>query len=57
MVIHMYIYKEINKLETTEIKEQRFYNYDEKYRSWALLALGLIALELILRKTIFRAFI
>ncbi|WP_442787438.1 vWA domain-containing protein [Flavobacterium suncheonense] len=51
------IYNEINKLETTEVMEQRFYNYDEKYRSLALLALGLVVLELLLRKTIFRSFI
>ena len=51
------IYNEINKLETTEVMEQRFYNYDEKYRSLALLAFGLVVLELLLRKTIFRSFI
>lgn len=51
------IYSEINKLETTEVQEQRFYNYDEKYRSLALLALGFLVLELLLRKTIFRSFI
>lgn len=51
------IYNEINKLETTEVQEQRFYNYDEKYRSLALLALGFLVLELLLRKTIFRSFI
>jgi hypothetical protein len=26
------IYGEINKLETTEIEELKFYDYDEKYR-------------------------
>ena len=51
------IYNEINKLETTEVMEQRFYNSDEKYRSLALLAFGLVVLELLLRKTIFRSFI
>ncbi|WP_035655084.1 vWA domain-containing protein [Flavobacterium saliperosum] len=51
------IYSEINKLETTEVQEQRFYNYDEKYRSLALFALGFLVLELLLRKTIFRSFI
>ncbi|WP_313805569.1 VWA domain-containing protein [Flavobacterium sp.] len=51
------IYNEINKLETTEVTEQRFYNYDEKYRFFAFLALGFLALELLLRKTIFRSFI
>lgn len=51
------IYNEINKLETTEVQEQRFYNYDEKYRLFAFIALGLLSLELVLRKTIFRGFI
>jgi len=51
------IYSEINKLETTEVQEQRFYNYDEKYRLFAFIALGLLSLELVLRKTIFRSFI
>lgn len=51
------IYSEINKLETTEVMEQRFYNYDEKYRSFAFIALGFLVLELLLRKTLFRSFI
>lgn len=51
------IYNEINKLETTEVQEQRFYNYDEKYRSLAFIAFGLLVLELLLRKTLFRSFI
>ncbi|ESU29158.1 aerotolerance operon [Flavobacterium limnosediminis JC2902] len=51
------IYSEINKLETTEVQEQRFYNYDEKYRLFAFFALGLLSLELVLRKTLFRGFI
>jgi len=51
------IYTKINKLETTEVQEQRFYNYDEKYRFLALLALGFLVLELLLRNTIFRSFI
>ncbi|ESU23974.1 aerotolerance operon [Flavobacterium enshiense DK69] len=51
------IYNEINKLETTEVQEQRFYNYDEKYRLFGFLALGLLSLELVLRKTLFRGFI
>ncbi|HSD15052.1 MAG TPA: VWA domain-containing protein [Flavobacterium sp.] len=51
------IYNEINKLETTEVQEQRFYNYDEKYRLFGFIALGLLSLELVLRKTLFRGFI
>lgn len=51
------IYNEINKMETTEVQEQRFYNYDEKFRLFGFLALGLLSLELVLRKTLFRGFI
>ena len=51
------IYKEINKLETTEIEELRFYDYDEKYRPFVWLAGFLILLELGLRNTVYRSFI
>lgn len=51
------IYNEINKLETTEIKELRFYDYDEKYRLWACTAGLLLLLEFGLRQTLFRSFI
>ncbi|MEW4922144.1 VWA domain-containing protein [Algibacter sp. 2305UL17-15] len=51
------IYKEINKLEKTEIEEFKFYNYEEKYRPLVLLAGMLLLLELLLRFTIFRSFV
>jgi Ca-activated chloride channel family protein len=51
------IYNEINKLETTEIQELRFYDYDEKYRPWVCFAGLLLLLEFGLRQTIFRSFI
>jgi len=51
------IYNEINKLETTEIEELRFYDYDEKYRSLVWIAGLLILAEVGLRNTIFRSFI
>lgn len=51
------IYESINKLETTEIKELRFYDYDEKYRPFVWLAGILILLELGLRNTVYRSFI
>ncbi len=51
------IYKEINKLETTEIEELKFYDYDEKYRLFVLIAGLLILVEVGLRKTVFRSFI
>ena len=51
------IYNEINKLETTEIEELKFYDYDEKFRDFVLFAGLLLLLEFILRKTIYRSFI
>ncbi len=51
------IYNSINKLETTEIEELKFYDYDEKYRPFVWLAGFLILLELGLRNTVYRSFI
>ena len=51
------IYNEINKLETTEIQELKFYDYDEKFRTFALFAGLLLLIELGLRNTLFRSFI
>jgi len=51
------IYKEINKLETTEIEELKFYDYDEKFRPFVLIAGVLVLLEILLRNTLFRSFI
>lgn len=51
------IYKEINKLEKTEIEEKKYYNYDEKYRPLVLLAGLLLLIEIILKNTIFRSFV
>lgn len=51
------IYDEINKLETTEIEEMKFYNYDEKYPPFVWLALGLLLVEVLARKTLYRSFI
>ena len=51
------IYKEINKLETTEIEELKFYDYDEKYRPFVWIAGLLLLAEISLRNTIFRSFI
>ena len=51
------IYNEINKLETTEVEELKFYDYDEKYRPFVLLAGFLILLELGLRNTVYKSFI
>lgn len=51
------IYKEINKLETTEIQELKFYDYDEKYRPFVWIAGILLLIEILLRNTVFRSFI
>ncbi|MFA7444838.1 MAG: VWA domain-containing protein [Flavobacteriaceae bacterium] len=51
------IYEEINKLEKTDVEELKFFNYDEKYRNFILLAGALLLLEFLLRKTLFRGFI
>ena len=51
------IYNAINKLETTEIQELKFYDYDEKYRGFVLLAAFLLLLEVGLRNTVYRSFI
>lgn len=51
------IYNEINKLETTEIEELKFYDYDEKFRPFVILAGLLLLLEIGLRNTVYRSFI
>jgi len=51
------IYDEINKLETTEIEELKFYDYDEKYRLFVCIAGILLLIEIALRNTIFKSFI
>lgn len=51
------IYNEINKLETTEIEELKFYDYDEKYRPFVWIAGILLLAEISFRNTIFRSFI
>lgn len=51
------IYNEINKLEKSEIKENKFTNYLELYRPFALIALVLLLIEITLRNTIIKGFI
>ncbi len=51
------IYDEINKLEKTEIEEFKYYRYEEKFRTWVLLAGVLLLLEWLLRHTLYRSFI
>ena len=51
------IYNEINKLETTEIQELKFYDYDEQYRLFVWIAGILVLLEVALRNTVYKSFI
>ena len=51
------IYAEINKLETTEIEELKFYDYEEKFRPFVWLAGFLLLVEIGLRNTVYRSFI
>ena len=51
------VYKEIDKLEKTEVEEFKYTNFEEKFRPLALLAGMLLLLEWILRYTVFRSFI
>ena len=51
------IYAAINKLETTEIEELKFYDYDEKFRPFVWFAGFLLLLEIGLRNTVYRSFI
>ena len=51
------IYDEINKLEKTEVEEIRFSDAEEKYRLLIIIALGLIFVEFIFRKIIFKSIV
>jgi Ca-activated chloride channel family protein len=51
------IYKEIDKLEKTDVEEFKFYNYEEKFRPLVLIAMLFLMLEVLLRFTIFRSFV
>ena len=51
------IYDEINKLEKTEIEEMKFYNYNEKYRIFAIISLTILAFHWLMKNLIFKSFI
>ncbi|WP_297510312.1 VWA domain-containing protein [Flavobacterium sp.] len=51
------IYDEINQMETTEIEELKYYDFDEKYRPFVVLGLVLLVVELLLRQTLYRSII
>lgn len=49
------IYKEIEKLEKTEIQELKYRNYEEKFRPYLLAALLLLAIERLLKYTFLKS--
>tara|TARA_B110000503_G_scaffold64109_1_gene101109 strand:- start:17855 stop:18859 length:1005 start_codon:yes stop_codon:yes gene_type:complete len=51
------IYDEIDALEKTKIEEFKYYNYQEKFRVFIFLSIGLLLLEFVLRNTLFKSFI
>lgn len=51
------IYKEIDKLEKSEIPELKYFNYDEKFRIFVWAALILLLLEAVAKRTLYRSFI
>jgi len=48
------IFKEIDVLEKTRIKVKEHWEFDEKFRNWALAALAVLVFELFLSGTVFR---
>ena len=56
-IYNLEMLQEINKLETTEIQELKFYDYDEKYRLFVWIAGILVLIEFGLRNTVYRSFI
>ncbi len=51
------IFNEIDKMEKTVTEEIKYENFDAMYRKWIFIALGVLLLEFLLRKTVFRSFV
>lgn len=51
------IYEQIDQLETSKIQELKYYSHDEKFEGFALAAFILLAIEGLLRYTVFRSFV
>ena len=51
------IYKEIDQLEKSIIKEEKHVQFDENFRPWLLFALMCLVLEFVLNRTLFKSFI
>ena len=49
------IYDEIDKMEKTKVQEINYYRYEELFRPWVLAAMMLLALEFLLRKTLYKS--
>lgn len=49
------IYEEIDLLEKTQLEELTYYEYEEKFYSLVLIALILLCLDFLLRKTLFKS--
>jgi len=49
------IYKEIDRMEKSDINETKYYNFEEKFRVFVLFGLLFIFIELILRATLFKS--
>ena len=51
------IYSQIDEMQKTVVQELKFYNYNEEFRPYLLLAGLLLLIEFLLRNTIFRNFL
>ena len=46
-----------DELEKTEMEDTRYLNYVEKYPLFVWIALGLVAIEALLRRTLYKSFV
>jgi len=51
------IYSQIDEMQKTVVQELKFYNYNEEFRPYLLLAGLLLLIEFLLRNTVFRNFL
>jgi Ca-activated chloride channel family protein len=49
------IYKQIESMEKTELEELKYYNFEEKFETFAFIALGLLFIEFILQYTLLKS--
>ena len=48
------VYDEINQLEKSDVKSSKLYNYEEYFRIFLWIALGLLLLDALMRWVIFK---